>query len=407
MTPQFSLVIPTRHRPEYVREALRYAAKQIGSFEVIVADNWIDPTQSAKKVFDEAGLVQATYVRPPEPLGMVENWNFALEHARGEYVLFFTDKNILLPGALTRLAAVIDQHPAELYNWTGDSFTPLNYGLPFGAGFYGKSRTASAPRVMEARSILELKASGMTPRERSSALEYALGKICFGAFRRSLIDRVIHRFGKLFFPISPDYTSMILGLHQTQNVVDVGWSGVLQINTLISNGLLCSTDDLAAESFLKSVGSYGDLQRHGVAPGLYTSVAANVAFDYVRLNGLFNLGLEIDPRYWLGQAWAEVSAPNRVWSSAAVRESQREILLSAMRKAGMPEPNPAPPFPIATSGPERSIKSRVFGALRGSAALSSAITPILSTASRMGLLKSPGTRFHRTMDHAIFREGSQ
>jgi hypothetical protein len=407
MTPQFSLIIPTRHRPDYVRQALRYAAKQIGDFEVIVADNWIDPALSAKKVFDEAELVQATYVRPPQPLGMVENWNFALQHARGENVLFFTDKNVLLPGALERLAAVIDQHPAELYNWTGDSFTPLNYSRPFAAGFYGKSRAGNGPKVMEARSILERKSSGVTPRDRSSAVEYALGKICFGAYRRSLIDRIIHHCGKLFFPISPDYTSMILGLHQTLNVVDVGWSGVLQINTLISNGLLTSKDDLAAESFLKSVGVYEDLQQFGIAPGLYTSVAANLAFDYVRLNSLFDLGLEIDTRHWLSQAWSEVSAPNRVWSSVAVRENQREILLSAMREVGMPDPTPAPLISIAASDRERSIKSRVFGALRRSAVLSSAITPILSTASRMGLLESPGTRFHRSMDHAILREGAQ
>nr|WP_315479645.1 glycosyltransferase family A protein [uncultured Rhodoferax sp.] len=401
MKPQFSVVIPTRHRPEFVREALRYASLQRGDFEVIVSDNWIDPALSARAAFDAASIPNSVYVRPPVPLGMVENWNFALEHTRGEYVLFFTDKNFLLPGALERLAAVIQNHPAEIYNWSGETFTPLNYAAPFASGFYGMSRPAGQKNsvLMDARAVLETKASGYVPREQSSPIDYALGKICFGAFRRSLIERIVTRCGKLFFPISPDYTSMILGLSHTKSIVDVGWAGIMQINTLISNGMLCATDDVAAEAFLRSVGVFDELQQSGLVPGLFTSVAANVAFDYLQMNARFNLDFGIDRENWLQQACMDVYSPTRNWSSEDIRLGQYAILAAAMNEVGMQDSNAlinsAKLKPIAKV--PKSLRSRIFEKVRTNSLLSSGAAPLLWSAGKMGLLNRLDTEFHLSL----------
>jgi hypothetical protein len=405
MKPQFSIVIPTRHRPEYVREALRYASLQRGDFEVVLSDNWIDPALSARPAFESVSIPGSIYVHPPAPLGMVENWNFALEHTRGEYVLFFTDKNFLLPGALERLAGVIEKNPAEIYSWSGDTFTPLNYAEPFASGFYGRSRPVEQENAIfiDARKVLEARASGLIPREHSSPIDYALGKICFGAFRRSLIERVVARCGKLFFPISPDYTSMILGLSHTKNVVDVGWSGIMQLNTLISNGMLTASDDAAAEAFLRSVGVFDDLQHSGLVPGLFTSVAANVAFDYVHMNQRFNLDLHINRENWLKQACVDVYSPTRNWSSKDTKSAQYEILASAMREEGIQDADAM--ISSALLMPKvkapKSLSSRLFEKVRASNLLSTGTAPLLWSAGKLGLLDRLGTEFHLSLSKCM------
>lgn len=411
MAPQFSIVIPTRHRPDFVRQALHYAAMQLGDFEVVVADNWIDPDLSAQSAYESVSLRQGVYVRPSQPLGMVDNWNFALENAHGEYVLFFTDKNVLLPTTLERLAKVIAEFPAEIYNWSGDSFTPLNYDASFGPGYYGHSRPteSSGPCVYDSKGVLHAKASGSVPRALSSPVEYALGKICFGAFRRSLIEKIISRCGKLFFPISPDYTSMILGLHHAAHLVDVGWAGIVQINTLISNGQLCATDDLAAESYLKSIGIFDEMQLHGLVPGMFVSQAANVAFDYLQMSDRFDLDVPVNRQNWLVQAARDIFDSTRQWSSVDRRDSQQARLTAAMLDAGMGDPKLDKNLTGLPSveGFARSIRSHLRAKVQRNSLLSRVAAPILSIAEMAGFRDHIRTRFHMSLARAIRGEQVQ
>src|SRR4051812_29084241 len=138
MSPRFSLVYPTRHRPAFVRQALMILERQeYDSFEVIVSDNFVDATLTCEQVVRESSLGNVTYVRPPEPVGMVENWRYALQFATGDYVCYFTDKMFLLPGALRRVdRAIRDSADPEIISWTSDSYDPDSYADYFGAGQY-------------------------------------------------------------------------------------------------------------------------------------------------------------------------------------------------------------------------------------------------------------------------------
>ena len=109
MEPRFSIVYPTRHRPEFIRQALRILERQRhGAFEVVVCDNFVDPALSCEQICRESSLANLRYVRPPRPLGMVENWNHALQFATGAYVSYLTDKMFVLPDALGLVEHAID-----------------------------------------------------------------------------------------------------------------------------------------------------------------------------------------------------------------------------------------------------------------------------------------------------------
>jgi glycosyltransferase involved in cell wall biosynthesis len=49
-------------------------------------------------------------VRQPQPLPVTDNWNRALAHARGDYVIMLGDDDALAPGSLTQLDRLIGKH---------------------------------------------------------------------------------------------------------------------------------------------------------------------------------------------------------------------------------------------------------------------------------------------------------
>jgi hypothetical protein len=263
---------------------------------------------------------------------MVDNWNFALSHARGQYVLFFTDKTFLLPGTVSRLIHFLQKVEPEIVNWTSDSFAPALDAKPFMAGFYAGARPVgeSEPEKYVPLDALSFKGRAVVPRSTMSAVDYVRGKICFGGYRRDLIQRIEKKYGPLFKPISPDYTSMILALSEATSAFDLGWSGSVQIESNISNGRLCATNDDAAKRHLEEVGSLGDITYGGIAPGVYASVSVLVAFDYFNLKSRFNLPFEFDRKRWLAHAWLELNQPGKYWSSEETKMAQLRQLKDAI-----------------------------------------------------------------------------
>src|SRR4051794_27043114 len=96
---RFSVVIPTPERADTPPFALRTCLDQkFDDYEVIVSDNHSSPATRA--VVDEVAHPKVRYVRTPEPMAMSANWEFAVSHARGEYVTVLGDDDALLPHAL-------------------------------------------------------------------------------------------------------------------------------------------------------------------------------------------------------------------------------------------------------------------------------------------------------------------
>src|SRR5262245_20675383 len=103
---RFSVVIPTRERAETLRHALRTCLnRKFDDYEVIVSDN--DSAPPMRAVVDEVAGPKVRYVRTPDALAMSSNWDFALSHARGEFVVLIGDDDGLLPHALAELDKII------------------------------------------------------------------------------------------------------------------------------------------------------------------------------------------------------------------------------------------------------------------------------------------------------------
>ncbi len=131
---KFSVVIPTRQRADTLRHALKSCLDQsFDDYEIIVSDNASSPATRA--VIDEAASPRVRYVRSPEPLAMASNWDFALSHARGEYVIVIGDDDGLLPHALAELDSLTLMHQPRAIHWEPAYYTWPSIGLP-GQGDY-------------------------------------------------------------------------------------------------------------------------------------------------------------------------------------------------------------------------------------------------------------------------------
>jgi glycosyltransferase involved in cell wall biosynthesis len=131
---KFSVVIPTRERPATLRHCLRTCLNQnFDDYEVIVSDN--GSIAATREVVDEAASPKVRYVKTPEPLSLASSWEFAVSHARGEYVLVIGDDDGLLPHGLYELDKLTRETRQKVIRWDAAFYTWPNIALA-GEGDY-------------------------------------------------------------------------------------------------------------------------------------------------------------------------------------------------------------------------------------------------------------------------------
>lgn len=119
--PRFSIVIPVRNRALTIVETLKTCfAQTFQDFEVVVSDNKSsDGTLEALQGVPDPRL---RIVATPAFYAMSDNFEFALRHTKGEYVIFIGADDGLYPWSLAYLDEMIRQFPSECYDWEPPQF---------------------------------------------------------------------------------------------------------------------------------------------------------------------------------------------------------------------------------------------------------------------------------------------
>ncbi len=114
MNPRFSVVIPTRNRPALARQSVsRLLTQTFNDLEVIILENSDSPSLQDLEAIDRRIRV----IPSNRVLSMPDNWERALDVVQGEFVLFISDKDMLLPFALYELDTAIRQHPGDIFTY--------------------------------------------------------------------------------------------------------------------------------------------------------------------------------------------------------------------------------------------------------------------------------------------------
>jgi glycosyltransferase involved in cell wall biosynthesis len=203
----FSIVIPTRARPDTLRHALRTVMAQTdGDFEVIVHESGEDPaTAAAVAEFDDRRI---RYFKTGEPVRMTENWERALAHVRGDYVLFIGDDDGLLPDACAVARSILQAHPNDILSWShglASYYWPRYFDPELANWLFASCGEKLDCAVNSSRLLLEL-----FYRFRKTYMDLPM---VYNSFvPRSLIERVRRLRGCYFLGSYPDVSSGIVNL---------------------------------------------------------------------------------------------------------------------------------------------------------------------------------------------------
>ena len=112
MSIEFSVIIPTYRRPRELRDALNSVLSQLDvSVEIIVVDD--SPEGSAREVIDALSDPRVKYFKNPSPTGGIPSVvrNLAWPHAKGMFIHFLDDDDIVPEGHYAAVRAAFSEHP--------------------------------------------------------------------------------------------------------------------------------------------------------------------------------------------------------------------------------------------------------------------------------------------------------
>ena len=121
-----SIVIPTRERASVLRHALASCLRiPDDNIEIVVSDN--ASQDDTEEVVAATVDRRVRYVRTPQRCSMRENFEFAVAHARGDYIFMMGDDDALIPNQFPYMRALLEEfRPDSLtgskvaYAWPGD-----------------------------------------------------------------------------------------------------------------------------------------------------------------------------------------------------------------------------------------------------------------------------------------------
>lgn len=326
--PTISVVIPTRDRPAFVRQALgSLVAQQFSDFEVVVADNPLNAP--CKEVVAEFGDERFRYRRADRPLSMHDNWEAGCAEATGDYVGVMIDKTVWLPSTMSHAMSILEETSASVLSWWNAHFRPDDERSGLTEGDYhlyhhpprGLTRFSGTGELEQAVSL-------SIPRGRQGP-EWFRGKICFGLYRRDVLERIRGRIGRVFEPISPDYTSRIAALATAPSFVDAGVPLQLSYFSKGSTGARVQRDPVVAKRLLDEIDP-GLVDRLPI-PGVYTSQHNIVAHDYLLAERLE--AAELNRQNLMVRAREDL-ALDVEWPNRKLRREQSRLLAEAERRAG-------------------------------------------------------------------------
>lgn len=338
---KFSIVIPTKNRANLLRIVVKNAM-QVGhsNFEVIVSDNSTTEEHRRLNIFaveEYIGEANFRIVYPPQILAAPTHFEYALDYAKGDYIIYLTDKMLMIPGLLTMVEEVLEASQADIINWAYAPYMLEDVENPGGAGTLVEDRVliSNAIEYYDPLEALKFKAECKVPRNQQETSDYALGKIIFGAYSRALISRIRSKTGNLFGGgATHDYSAMIQALSMAGKCVMLKTYGVIFISLPRdkSLGSLTATDSKWALRYFQEFTNGKTIIESLLVPGIYASQHNMVAHDYIKYLPLFDHMDFFNSRNWLLAIYSDLFARERIWGSQEEKSSQLNLFKSYLKK---------------------------------------------------------------------------
>ena len=226
--PFFSIILPTKNRPELLRDAMRSVLLQdFSDYELVVSDNFNDiRTKNTIDEFqDDPHLVR---LRTDRELCIPEHWEFAAAHTKGAYTMLLTDRAFLRQGALKDIHdSIIEAKNPQVAFW--------KYG-------YFDEKKGVLQNETEEEGAQILKSAELIKNFTTTLDAHFLPRPHLGCYARPLIEAIRRDAGHLYLPYGPDYTSSLLALTYSDTVLFIPRPLVFFQGASFSAGTKAQTD---------------------------------------------------------------------------------------------------------------------------------------------------------------------
>jgi len=236
---KFSIIIPSKDRFDLAKEVIIHNLSQSYlDFEMVIVDNG-----STSELYDWACSLENPKIKPFRTggLNMPDNWQFGFDKANGDIILMSEDKIFLHPRCLEYIYRVFDNSSPKFITWC------------IGVGENSLQTEAevlpSDFSQMETESIIK-----MALNCRLDLYQKVAPRSINMAFLRSYAKEIEAKIGRIFIPISPDYScgcSLLSGVKS--------YLHTFKIMSYIphqapSNGVEVQNDTAKGRKFFKEMG---------------------------------------------------------------------------------------------------------------------------------------------------------
>ena len=213
--PFFSVVIPTRNRPDFAKETIQSVLNQtFTDFEIVLSDNSdADNNQTFECVaqFDDDRI---RYFRVHD-LSMADNWEYARKQATGEYITLMGDKRVYRNWSLEYIKRIVIQEKVRVVSWVVDMIDDIDTDSLF---FKQPRRKIENTHYRYLSSTL---IKQFLHQHFSNTL-YLLPRGLNSVVHYSIIEDIIQAGAKgMCQPVTPDYTMAFLQLAVTNEIVHI------------------------------------------------------------------------------------------------------------------------------------------------------------------------------------------
>lgn len=281
---KISIVIPTRNRSIYLRPCIRTCLSSPDrNIEVIVSDNDSDDAtrETVAAIQDE----RLRYVNTGRSVSMRQNFEFALSHATGDYVIYIGDDDGILPNGLATLRRVLNRYKPDIVAWRH-----ITYKWP---------RTQpQAPGVLKFRYR-----DFFGPMEKINVAERLKefcdakpinyrdgGNIYHGCVSRHVIDRIMKKTGEYFLDQIPDVYVAMANLAVAESFLWIRNPVTLAGESEKSNGAAITTPQSQTQEQAAIAASFKNLSEEDpVKHPFDVTVRSIPAYTYAILNKINHL----------------------------------------------------------------------------------------------------------------------
>jgi glycosyltransferase involved in cell wall biosynthesis len=211
MDPKFSILVPTRQRPDTLLATLATLIWQSGDdYEIVIADNCGDQEVAAVIAAAQQQHSRIKHIRSDQVLPMSDNWERGLAACSGEYVSVLGDDDGFLPSTLDIVRQIVAVSDARVIAWDFHVYWWPDTVVHWNRNRLNVTLGNNDMRWLDSRSTL------VTAYRNPTGFSH-LPTIYNGFVHREIINSVIDRFGAYFVPrgLSPDVTSGVANLVHT------------------------------------------------------------------------------------------------------------------------------------------------------------------------------------------------